>query len=59
MDTSMKKLKERVQTLNRLIEIEKNHNEKDDNLISQWRGEQIQILKMIIRQLEGGEALLQ
>jgi len=59
MDTSMEKLQERVQTLNRLIKIEENHNERDDNLISQWRGEQIQILKMIIRQLEGGEALLQ
>ena len=59
MDTSMNKLKERVETLNRLIKIEEDHNERDDNLISQWRGEQIQILKMIIRQLEGGEALLQ
>ena len=59
MDTSMNKLKERVETLNRLIKIEEDHNERDDKLISQWRGEQIQILKMIIRQLEGGEALLQ
>tara|TARA_R100001244_G_C5117883_1_gene122787 strand:- start:327 stop:506 length:180 start_codon:yes stop_codon:yes gene_type:complete len=59
MDTSIDKLKERVETLNRLIKIEIEHNERDDKLISQWRSEQIQILKMIIRQLEGGEALLQ
>ena len=56
MDTSMDKLKERVETLNRLIKLEEDHNERDDKLISQWRSEQIQILKMIIRQLEGGGA---
>ena len=58
MDTSMEKLQERVETLNRLIE-SSDGVLGDEKFVSQWRGEQIQILKMIIRKLEDGEAILQ
>ena len=54
MDTSMEKLQERVQTLNKLIK-----GGGEEKVVSQWQSEQIQILKMIIRKLEGGEAVLQ
>jgi len=58
MDTSMNKLKERVENLNKLIKGSDGIS-GDEQIVSQWRGEQIQILKMIIRKLENGEAVLQ
>jgi|TARA_R110000751_G_scaffold131128_3_gene233244 hypothetical protein len=58
MDTSMDKLKERVENLNKLIKGSDGIS-GDEQIVSQWRGEQIQILKMIIRKLEDGEAVLQ
>ena len=58
MDTSIDKLKERVENLNKLIKGSDGIS-GDEQIVSQWRGEQIQILKMIIRKLEDGEAVLQ
>ena len=52
-------LKKRVEVLNKLIEKEKNYIDSDDKLIIQWKGEQIHLLKMIIRILEDGEPVLQ
>jgi hypothetical protein len=52
-------LKKRVEVLNKLIEKEKNYIDRDDKLIIQWKGEQIHLLKMIIRILEDGEPVLQ
>ena len=52
-------LKKRVEVLNKLIEKEKNYIDSDDKLILQWKGEQIHLLKMIIRILEDGEPVLQ
>tara|TARA_R110000737_G_scaffold213478_1_gene230552 strand:+ start:1986 stop:2150 length:165 start_codon:yes stop_codon:yes gene_type:complete len=54
----MDKLKERVENLNKLIKGSDGIS-GDEQIVSQWRGEQIQILKMIIRKLEDGEAVLQ